>query len=133
MDDVHVNETARRGATATHLAHGQQSTSCLVAENLERSGDPATRAWKTIAQGDNGIDLVSIVAPVASLKEGSRVAQEIAQLSASSPYPNNEDIQITVRNWEVQVIMSAPTNHWTSSGQMVFAATVARHLTCDPQ
>lgn len=84
--------------------------------------------WTVLSTGDNGTELVSLLIPVEGFEEGSALAGRIAHLIASSSDNKAKYHQITLRAWQVQVIMAAPVGRWESDAQRDLATDISALL-----
>ena len=90
-------------------------------QSLKRSDN---HGWRVIVSGDNGYELLQYIIKVDGLTEASERTKEITAIIAEYGHELSEYTQITLRSWQIEVGMSAPSELWLSADQREFATRI---------
>jgi len=82
--------------------------------------------WSLNAHGDNGFDLLLYVIKVNDLTAAVQVSKDVADLVMEHIFSESAFTRITLRSWQVEIMMSAPVGTWWSKEQRQFALAIAR-------
>lgn len=69
-------------------------------------------AWVPAEYGDEAYDLLTRVIATDGFVRSHVVAGQVLELVAAHPYPELRFTQLGIRDWHVQVTMSAPRGLW---------------------
>lgn len=81
--------------------------------------------WKTIAFGDNGIDLLQYVIKVHNFAEAAAIGSDIAGLLVRYEQKSDASFnQVTLRSWQVEITMAVPREGLLPKSQQEFLDAV---------
>jgi hypothetical protein len=78
--------------------------------------------WLVVVSGDNDVDLLQFVITVNDLAEAAQKANVIAALVLRHEQANYT--QITLKQWRIEITISASGNGWRSETQLQLAAAI---------
>lgn len=91
------------------------------------SRDDYSEGWDVAATADNDVELLEYTIQAADILDAASRGIDIANLVATHDQVGDAfHIQITLRPWRVEIIMSVPKRAWYSDSQAALARSI-RH------